>query len=201
VEPLFCNLNKRSTFYRYISNLFNVCTYFIVEEDKLIIIDPGKLDENVYDWLIKFDSLTKIIYITHEHFDHHYHANQVLNLKNTFLYLPSESFGDALGDSRKNLSYYYYDSIETKGYQVDIKSNLEILKTPGHSVESYCFIYDNIVFGGDTVIQNEYLVFKLPGGNKSHFLDSLKYLKKRVQLNSIVLPGHGNMFSFDKWII
>ena len=87
VEPLFCNLNKRATFYRYVSKLFNVCTYFIVEEDKLIIIDPGKLDDKVFEWLNKYKSINKTVYISHEHFDHHYHANRIFELEKTFFFL------------------------------------------------------------------------------------------------------------------
>ncbi len=201
VEPLFCNLNNRATFYRYISSLFSVCTYFIVEEDKLIIIDPSKLDKNVYDWLNKHDGLNIIIYITHEHFDHHYNANELLNLKNSFLYLPSESFGESLRNPKKNLSYYYNDPIQTITKSTIDNSCLKVIKTPGHSEESYCFVYDNIIFGGDTIIDKKYLVFKLPGGNKLNFGYSVEYLKNNINLKSIVLPGHGDYFCFDKWVI
>ena len=31
VEPLFCNVKNNSTLYRYISDMFGVCSYFILE--------------------------------------------------------------------------------------------------------------------------------------------------------------------------
>lgn len=201
VEPLFCNINKKSTLFRHISEMFGVCTYFILEQNNLVIIDPGKLDNTVFEWLDEFDNLSKIVYITHEHFDHHYHANKVLNLKKTFLYIPSESFNQALIDSKKNLSYYYDQNVQTISKSITDISYLKVIKTPGHSRESYCFIYDDVVFGGDTIIDKKYLVFKLPGGDKLDFNNSVERLKSNVNLSSIVLPGHGDFFCLDNWII
>lgn len=84
VEPLLCNIKKKSTIYRYISSLFGVCSYFIVEQKKVIILDPGKFDTHVFEWLNKFENIRKIVYITHGHFDHHYHANKVFELEISF---------------------------------------------------------------------------------------------------------------------
>lgn len=42
---------------------------------------------------------------------------------------------------------------------------LEVINTRGNSGESYCFVYDNILFGGDTIIDKKELVLKLLGSN------------------------------------
>lgn len=199
VEPLFCNINRKSTIFRYISSLFQVCVYFILENDKLIIVDPGKLNQKVIEWLKKHDELNKVIYVTHEHFDHHYHANEILNLKNSFLNVPSESFKDSLRDPKKNLSYYYNDPIQTISTSIMDVSHFEVIKTPGHSKESHCFIYEDVIFGGDTIIDSKYLVFKLPGGDREQFENSLRKIMKIVCNNSIVLPGHGDYFFLNSW--
>lgn len=198
VEPLFCSVKKKSTIYRYISSLYGVCTYFIVEQEQVIIIDPGKLDVHIFEWLNKFENIRKIVYITHEHFDHHYHANKVFKLEKTFFFSPSESFNIAIKDIRMNLSHYFDDPIETVSNLNIVESYLKVIKTPGHSKESYCYIYDNIVFGGDTLIEKKYLVFKLPGGNKIDFNISINNLKVDINKNSIVLPGHGDFFIWKK---
>ena len=181
--------------------MFGVCSYFILEQDKLIIIDPGKFDDSVFAWLNKFNNLRKIVYITHEHFDHHYNANKVFDLENTYLYSPSEKFDIALRDIRKNLSFYYNDQIETVADSKIFESFLKVIKTPGHSEESYCFVYDNVLFGGDSIIEKKYLVFKLPGGNKNDFIKSVGNLNKTIDSNTIVLPGHGDLFWFNEWTI
>ena len=181
--------------------MFGVCSYFILEQDKLIIIDPGKFDDSVFAWLNKFNNLRKIVYITHEHFDHHYNANKVFDLENTYFFSPSEEFDIALRDIRKNLSFYYNDPIETVADSKIFESFLKVIKTPGHSEESYCFVYDNILFGGDTIIDKKYLVLKLPGSNKKDYYNSINYLKGIVLISTIVLPGHGNFFCYNKWKI
>ena len=201
VEPLFCNINKKSTLFRHISEMFGVCTYFILEQNNLVIIDPGKLDDNTFEWINKYESINKIVYISHEHFDHHYHANKIFNLEKTYFFSPSENFNIALKDTRKNLSYFYDDPIETKPNLITSEHYLKIIKTPGHSVESYCFVYDNVLFGGDSIIEKKYLVFKLPGGNKNDFIKSVGNLNKTIDSNTIVLPGHGDLFWFNEWTI
>lgn len=179
--------------------MFGVCSYFILEQDKLIIIDPGKLDDIVFDWLNKLGDINKVVYVTHEHFDHHYHANKILNLKKTVLYVPTDSFNQALSDSRKNLSYYYNQNVHTATNFITDISFLKVIKTPGHSSESYCFVYDDIVFGGDTIINDDYLVLKLPGSNKNQYKQSIKTLNESISSDTIVMPGHGNYFFYSNW--
>ncbi len=58
-----------------------------------------------------------------------------------------------------------------------------------------------MLFGGDTIINKEYLVLKLPGSNKFDFKESVAKLKIMININTIVLTGHGNLFCFDSWII
>lgn len=201
VEPLFCNIKRKSTLYRCVSDLFGVCSYFILGQDKLIIIDPGKLEDKTIEWLNKFNNLTKVVYITHEHFDHHYHANKVLNLKQTILYIPTVSFSQALMDPKKNLSYYYNQNVQTFSKSITDISYLKVLKTPGHSRESYCFLYDDIIFGGDTIINTDYLVLKLPGSSKVNYKKTIEFLNQTIPLDTIVMPGHGNYFFYSNWNI
>ncbi|WP_310377784.1 MBL fold metallo-hydrolase [Flavobacterium sp.] len=200
VEPLFCNIDDKSTVYRFVSDLFQVCTYFLIDQDKVIIVDPGKLNEQVHQWLEQFNDIDKLIYITHEHFDHHFDVNLLLNNTRTSIYLPCDNLKNALNNSRTNISFYYNMPIETNCINVSTLNYFKIIATPGHSNYSYCFKYKNLLFGGDTVIEKKYLVFKLPGGDKSKFEQSVIKLNNETESNTIVLPGHGDLFCFNKWI-
>lgn len=198
-EPLFCNIDDKSTVYRSVSDLFDVCTYFLIDQDKVIIVDPGRLSEDVYLWLEQFKTHQKIIYITHEHFDHHYDVNKLLEMDKTCVYAPDAVFKEALSNCRTNISFYYNLPVETNCSKVSTTNYFDVIATPGHSAHSYCFKYKNILFGGDTVIEKKYLVFKLPGGDKSKFEESVLKLNTKTEPNTIVLPGHGNLFYFNKW--
>jgi glyoxylase-like metal-dependent hydrolase (beta-lactamase superfamily II) len=201
VEPLFCNLDDRSIVYRSISDLFGVCIYFLVDHEKVLIIDPGRLSEDVYIWLEQFKNHKKIIYITHEHFDHHYDVNKLLKIQNTSAFFYSKEFEESLQCGRKNLSYYYDITIETA---LSIKSDsnyFEVIETPGHSIFSVCFLYKNLLFGGDTVIDKKSLILKLPGSNKLDFKESMDKIKNIIPGDTVVLPGHGDFFLFNTWLI
>lgn len=200
VEPLFSNIDDKSTVYRFVSDLFQVCTYFLIDQEKVIIVDPGKLNEQVHEWLQQFDTIDKIIYITHEHFDHHFDVNLLLNNPKTSVYLPCENLKNAINNSRTNISFYYNMPIETNCINLSKTNYFEVIPTPGHSNYSYCFKYKNLLFGGDTVIEKKYLVFKLPGGDRSKFVESVIKLNSEIEANTIVLPGHGDLFCFNKWI-
>ncbi|MDN3676035.1 MBL fold metallo-hydrolase [Flavobacterium paronense] len=199
IEPLFCNLDDRSIVYRSVSDLFGVCTYFLVDQEKVIIVDPGRLSEEVYHWLEQFKAHKKIIYLTHEHFDHHYDVNKLLAFENTAAFSISIDFEQAIKCGRKNLSYYYNTPIESVLSKQTEFNFFEIIVTPGHSKFSVCFMYKNMLFGGDTVIEKENLVLKLPGSNKIDYKESIDKIKNLTSKNTIVLPGHGNLFLFNNW--
>lgn len=201
VDSLFCNLDDRSIVYRSVSDLFGVCTYFLVDQEKVLIIDPGRLSEDAYLWLEQFKDRKKIIYITHEHFDHHYDVNKLLKILNTSTFFYSKEFEDALQCSRKNLSYYYNIAIETALSIPSSTNYFEVIETPGHSIFSVCFLYKNILFGGDTVIDKKNLVLKLPGSNKMNYKESIDKIKNIIPDDTIVLPGHGDLFLFSTWLI
>ena len=198
---MFCNLDDKSIVYRSVSDLFGVCTYFLVDQEKVIIVDPGRLSDAVYFWLEQFKDHKKIIYLTHEHFDHHYDVNKLLNFPRTSVYIPSNEFEIAVKNTRTNLSYYHNTPIETNLLNVCENNYFEVIATPGHSKNSYCYKYKNILFGGDTVIEKQNLVLKLPGSDKIKFKDSIVELKNKTEINTVVLPGHGNLFFLNNWHI
>ncbi|TBH71743.1 MBL fold metallo-hydrolase [Aquirufa antheringensis] len=199
VEQLFCNINNKSSVYRYKSELFGACTYFILEKEILYIVDPGYFNNHVFDWVYKHNNRKIIVFITHEHFDHHFHANEILLMDNAISYSPSKEFQTAVKDLRINLSYYYGYNVETILKDGIESFKFHVIKTPGHSKESYCYWYDGILFGGDTVIEKKNLVLKLPGSNKIEFMNSYNLLNSTIDNNTIVLPGHGDLFYFNEW--
>jgi glyoxylase-like metal-dependent hydrolase (beta-lactamase superfamily II) len=198
VELLFCNNFKGFKIYRIKSILFEVCTYLIESEDYLYVIDPGKHSTQFYRFL---DDSKKniVIYITHEHFDHHYDLNKIQENFNSKVFIPNAEFQIALFDDRKNLSHYFNDPISTKIINpLLINSEFKIFKTPGHSIHSYCYKFDNYLFSGDTIIETQYLTFKLPGANKVEYNKSIDYIIKENSPDINILPGHGETFLLNK---
>ena len=75
--------------------------------------------------------------------------------------------------------------------------NLEfkVTSTPGHSEGSACYILnDKIIFTGDTLLKDDPVILKFPGGNKKDYeIRTLPYLQS-LDKKLIVMPGHGDPF-------
>jgi glyoxylase-like metal-dependent hydrolase (beta-lactamase superfamily II) len=53
------------------------------------------------------------------------------------------------------------------------------------------------LFTGDFLIKDESTITKLPSGNRLDFLSSFKKFKNSIN-ESIIYPGHGDVFIFEK---
>lgn len=71
------------------------------------------------------------------------------------------------------------------------------MKTTGHTDSSLSYLVEKKLFTGDFLIKDESTITKLPSGNRLDFLSSFKKFKKIID-ESIIFPGHGEIFSFDK---
>lgn len=74
----------------------------------------------------------------------------------------------------------------------------KVTSTPGHSEGSACYILNSqLVFTGDTLLQDTLVITKFPGGNKEDYekiaLPYLQSLDKKL----IVMPGHGDPFRME----
>lgn len=191
---------------------FNSNSYLIaLENHDVILIDPvlnsGKC--NLYEDLCNLNLNTKVhVFITHEHFDHFYGINRVLNNKGYILYITDPLLKSAC-DPKHNLSFYYNCSYSLSPcnfvfyeFSDDIVKiqdlDLKIHFTPGHSRYSNCILIGNYLFGGDTIIMKEYITSKLPGGSKENLKRSINNLIKLFKNDNLkVYPGHGEPFNFN----
>ena len=74
---------------------------------------------------------------------------------------------------------------------------IEVLYTPGHSDDSVCFIIDNMLFTGDTLIKNVRTVTKLKSGSKEKLNETLRQIEKFKGQSLMVYPGHEEIFALD----
>ena len=145
---------------------FGSCVY-ILKLDKNILIDTGSKnnkEELLSD--LKKEGLNAedidIVILTHSHYDHN---------GNVGLFTDAEVYDN------KNIS------------DLDDKFGFKIIKTPGHTKDSICLIYENILFSGDTIFhEGGRGRTDLPGGSEEQILDSIRRLK---EINyKILCPGH-----------
>lgn len=74
---------------------------------------------------------------------------------------------------------------------------MELFSTPGHSAGSCCIVVDDLLFVGDTVLENNLMV-KFPGSSKKLYRSVTAPLLEKWLLGnrvSCVYPGHGDVMS------
>lgn len=74
---------------------------------------------------------------------------------------------------------------------------VELFSTPGHSAGSCCIVVDDLLFVGDTVLENNLMV-KFPGSSKKLYRSVTAPLLERLLLGnrvSCVYSGHEDVMS------
>lgn len=140
-------------------------TVYVLKLEKNILIDTSS--ENNKEELIKDLNELKltpedinIIILTHSHWDHAGNLNIFKNAKII---------------DNKNLN--------------QLPEIIKPIKTPGHTSDSLCFLYKDILFSGDTIFHKGGRGrTDLPGGNEKKIQESIKKLKT-IRYN-ILCPGH-----------
>ena len=165
-----------------------------------LIIDPGSDEKKIIDF-IENNNLTPIAIInTHAHYDH---VGAIKKLKDKFsipLFLHSEDekllktanlysvLFEGPGLIKIPEIEYYFDKIDIKDYIEGFL--IKIIYTPGHTCGSVCFLIENNLFTGDTLLKGEIGRIDLPGGDESELNSSLKALAELPE-NINIYPGHG----------
>ena len=147
------------------------------DSSEAIVIDPGPADEthllSVLAHVEAAEAGISMIVLTHSHDDHSAGAERLAELSGA----PIRS-GLASGD------------VLAAG---DV--HLEVLRTPGHSSDSLCFVMpeDGSLLTGDTVLGRGTTVVAHPDGRLADYLSSLVQLRDLVETHGInrILPGHG----------
>ena len=73
--------------------------------------------------------------------------------------------------------------------------DFKVISTPGHSEGSACYILNrNMIFTGDTLLQDYPAITKFPGGDTKDYNDIALPFLKSLDKNMTVMPGHGDPF-------
>lgn len=192
------------------TNLSN--TYLIQSDSKeIIVIDPSDYNR-IKSYMIDNDVTIRYVILTHEHWDHIVGLNQ-LREENNCAVISTMNCSEAIGDSKRNLSRYRTIlSAESGSVRTEVICNkvemafegscelwwnnqtIKLIETAGHSDSSCCVWTENILFSGDTLLENVDDIFRMPGANQKAFYEkTLPILNVMYEKNPdiIIYPGHG----------
>ena len=179
--------------------------------DDCIVIDPGsKSNDELDSFLNKMGLNLQYIILTHEHFDHCWGVNDLVDRYGCPI-VCSVLCAECIRFEKRNCSVYYNHnerfvitrdviSVESLGFVLPFaETELHFILTPGHSEASICFFVQRCLFTGDTVIKDVRTVTKLPTGSVSRLKESLRCIKELKGRHFIVYPGHGDSFGLDDY--
>ena len=173
--------------------------YFYINEKSKhgFLIDPGGGADEILKILKENNWVIEKILLTHSHLDHLGAVLEIaqkckipfFGLDRAKLYLSNPyHFTD-----QNTLSQMSFFKNGEKISLSDESATLEVLATPGHTVDSVCF-YDKknqVLFSGDTLFAKGYGRTDLEGGNEAELFQSLKQILE-LPPQTKVYPGHGS---------
>lgn len=167
------------------------------ESGQAIVFDP--IDANILLDLIQTHKLDLCaIFLTHAHYDHIVDLDQIRAMTHAPAFIMSDD-DPLLHDSQKNVSallsrpttYQSCDHLLANNDIIQITGfSVKVLHTPGHTPGSACYLIENALFTGDTVMSGGIGRCDLYGGNPEQMLSSLQLFYTLPPTIS-VYPGHG----------
>ncbi len=131
---------------------------------------------------------------THTHFDHVLGLDYFRKLYNVDVYASFDS-KEIANDPDYNLGYNYDINITIDKYLDDYEkfSDRDILaiKTPGHTLDSMSYKFENIIFSGDTLFKSSIGRTDFPGGDYETIIDSIINKLAKYDRETVIYPGHG----------
>ena len=182
--------------------------YLLTDTDTgdMAVVDPGAKSEKLISAIDNAEGELKYVILTHGHYDHIGYAKQLSDLYGAKIVCGSKS-NDFFCDNILNHSAFHDDFEDIKPFSGDIilsdgdtfnlgSTEITYISTPGHTIDSGCYIFDNNIIAGDTLFCESYGRTDLPTGNDTDMINSIKRLKN-LDGNYNVLPGHGMLSTLD----
>lgn len=174
-------------------------TYIIKRFDQAILIDPSYNYEEITKRLKGYQLVA--ILLTHAHVHHlnligYFNCPIYIHRKEYKVLINDELNGYAKTNLEKTFSHekLYIKFLDDKSRISLADKSIKTIHTPGHSEGSVCYVYDNLVFVGDTVNNKGIGKIKKLRGAKAQMKNSIKKLFKLIPEYYNIYPGHGESF-------
>jgi len=162
-------------------NVFASNCYILISGNEFSVIDPSVSYRDAVKDIPELRSLSPgRILLTHAHIDHIFEISSYTELGMPVLVDSADA--DKLGDRMKNAAYLFGEDLIgyrgeyfTLGDTVTLPDcEIRVLRTPGHTSGSVCYLVLGKLFSGDTVFAEGYGRYDLYSGDKAQLARSLR---------------------------
>lgn len=200
----------------FINDLMTSNCFLVYDKDFLdcLVVDPGsERSEQLIRFLDKMHLVPVFIILTHEHTDHTWGCDVLIDKYDSKV-VCTEACKKNIPIEGRSYFQFYYDNLnyeyevkridvilEDVGYSLLWNNHLiDFFATPGHTKGSVCFLLEDLLFTGDTIMQYKTYIHKRTGGSMEQYRISVeKILKYFEEKKIIVYPGHGEPFDLKEY--
>lgn len=190
------------------------CFLVVDEESKhCLCIDPASEKSEREIAYIEQNELTlDYIFLTHEHTDHTWGVNALVERFPFVKVVCSEVCKQNLAKEFQAYFLFYYDNPDYQYTVCKVDKTIEdcglvlswqdyeirFIPTPGHSMGSICVEIDEKLFTGDAIMQAKPYINRR-NGSKELFFESVKMILNTMPQDTMVYPGHGIPFKLSEY--
>lgn len=166
---------------------------------KTAVIDPGFDNVELTGAVLAAgaENVTAIL-LTHGHFDHIMGVASIKRITHAKVYIYSDDMMFPT-DNSLNLSSmmmpaptgtFTADATLNDGDVIELGSlSIRVMHTPGHTIGSCCYLVENAIFTGDTLMKGSCGRTDFPTGSYPQMADSLQKLRN-LEGDYHIYPGH-----------
>jgi hydroxyacylglutathione hydrolase len=185
--------------------------FVLHRQSKALIIDPGAATTArigaILDFLRKNGLILDAIVNTHGHFDHIGGVIPLVDATGADFFISGKEEKIMKQSNMLRYMFKISDGVSIPKRYTDLdglprtleRAGLQIVlvPTPGHTPGGYCFIVEDKIFTGDTLLPSTSLPSQLPGSNLDDLFKSIDALRQ-LPNNMNVYPGHGSPISLGE---
>ena len=163
-----------------------------------VVIDPGDRVKKIEKVIDENGLCVKAILLTHGHFDHIGAVDELKAATCAKIYIHAAD-AEKLTDAKKSLAAMTFfrqntapaDVLLKGGEELDLAGmKIKVIYTPGHTKGGVCYLVENTLFSGDTLMRLSYGRTDFEDGSEEEMRASLKKLFA-LEGDLIICPGHG----------